>query len=446
MRQLTPFLCSAALIALGAATSLLASGAPERDVKPNVVVIMVDTMRAGFTGVHGHTPDTTPFLTRIAERSAVFDNAFSTSSWTAPSTASLFTSLYPHQHGVTQGFYAHEDVVFNALQAGGTRIPLTAMADALVTLPEMFQAAGYRTFCAAANRNIDREMGFRSGFELFSQENDRNAEGLYDVLRDWRREIRRGEPYFLYLHLMDPHFPYRTHTPHYARYDAPDDLQRQYLSEITYADAWIARVFKLLRMDRNTLVIFVTDHGEEFLDHGNTQHGPYLYDELQRVMLMVYGPELGVEPARHDINVSLVDVLPTLADFLGMPAPAPSEGASLLPFSRGEPDRQGPRFWTERVLLGQRTISAPPYYANWSAIQGRWKYIEHVGREPELFDHSTDPRELDNVHAVHRETAARLASAIEAARGAAPRYVGDTKPVPLDPQLIEELRSLGYTN
>ncbi len=444
-RYRVPVAAAVALIVAGIGVSIVFGREARESARPNVVVIMVDTLRPEFTGAYGHEPDTTPFLTQIAARATVFENAFSTSTWTAPSVASLFTSLYPHQHGVTQGFYAHEGVRFEAEVEGEAEIPLNAIAEELTTLPELFREAGYATFGAAANRNVDEEMGFRSGFDRFFQENDRQAEGMYDVVRGWRGEMERGKPYFLYLHLMDPHAPYREHTPYFTRYDDEFDAERaRYLAEIRYTDRWIERIFKLLRLDRNTLVVFVADHGEEFMDHGHIQHGPFLYDELKRVMLMVYGPELGVPAQRRDMNVSLIDVVPTLAEFLGVAAPEAAAGASLWPMVMETDEAR--EFWDTRVLLGHRAMPVPPYEANWSAMRGTWKYIEHVGLVPELFDHATDPRERTNVAGRHPEIAAELAAAVTTARGAPREFGGKTLQVPVDQELIEELRSLGYTN
>jgi len=447
MRLAIPWIAAAILCAGSAATFVFAPRPPASEQRPNVAVILVDTLRPGFLGLYGYEEETAPFLAQLAKSSAVFDRAMSTSSWTAPATASVFTSLYPHQHGVVQGFYAHREAMFHQEQLGVARIPLNAIADELTTLPELFKAAGYATFGVAANKNIDKELGFAQGFDRYFQENDVSGDTLYRKLRGWRCEIAREKPFFLYVHLMDPHYPYAEHSPYFERYraDAGDDEKARYLSEISETDRWIERIYKLLRLDRNTLLVVVSDHGEEFGDHGSTQHGPYLYEELQRVVLMVHGPGMGVGHRRIEANVSQVDVLPTLAEFAGVPAPSHVQGVSLWPLMRGEQSGSEDA-WSNRVLLAHRNFSAPPYFENWAALRGPWKYIEHHGRAAELFDHRSDPAEQQNLAALQPGIAGELAAAVTAARGAPREFQGEQVQVPVDKELADQLRSLGYVN
>lgn len=448
VQRAIPLFAAVVLIAGGAVVSLLRPAPQEAPKPPNVVIILVDTLRANYLGMHGHEPETAPFLARIARDAAVFDKAYSTSSWTAPSTASVFTSLYPHQHGVVQGFYAHKDLMLAANMRGDTAtIPLNGMSAELTTLTELLKQQGYATFGLAANRNIEEELGFTQGFDRFFQENDRVAEDMYRMLRDWKRDMEKARPYFLYLHLMDPHMPYLAHSPHFERYRAlfpEDELRAQYLSEIRHTDEWIERIFKMFAMDENTLVVFLTDHGEEFDDHGNREHGPWLYDELQHVLMMFYGPELGVQPDRFGMNVSLIDVLPTIADFVGAATPDYAEGTSLWTLISGMGEGAPEGGWESRMLLGHRILPRPPYFTSWDVIQGPWKYIEHVNRAPELYDRAADPAEQKNVATEHPERAAALAARIAAAREASNTFASPTTQVPMDEELRQQLESLGY--
>ncbi len=448
MQRAIPIFAAIVLIAGGAVVSLLRPAPQETPKPPNIVIIMVDTLRANFLGMYGHEPETAPFLTRLARDAAVFDKAYSTSSWTAPSTASMFTSLYPHQHGVVQGFYAHKDLMLAANMRGeSATIPLNGMSPELTMLTELLKQKGYATFGLAANRNVEEELGFTQGFDRFFQENDRQAEDMYRMVRDWKRDMEKAPPYFLYLHLMDPHMPYLAHSPQFERYRAlfPDDeLRAQYLSEIRYTDEWIKRIFKMLDLDDNTLVVFLADHGEEFDDHGNREHGPWLYDELQHVVMMYYGPGLGVKPGRHGMNVSLIDVLPTLADFIGAPTPDYAEGTSLWPLISGAGEGVPAEVWDARMLMGHRILPRPPYFTSWDVIQGPWKYIEHVSRAPELYNRVDDPREQTNLAAEHPEIAAALAAKIAEARAESNTFASPTTQVPMDDELKQQLESLGY--
>jgi len=355
--------------------------------------------------------------------------------------------LYPHQHGITQGFYAHEGAMFASQDTGGAAIPLNALPNQVTTLPELFQTAGYATFGISGNRNVGPEMGFDRGFDRFMVESDRTADVMYRRLRLWMRDIRGKTPYFVYLHLMDPHAPYYENKPYFSRYMHDYETTRaQYLSEVSFADHWLERVFKLFCAEDNTLLYMMSDHGEEFGDHGHTGHGAYLYNELNQVLMMVYGPECGIEAGRYDQNVSLLDVMPTLAEFIGLPAPPEAMGASLLPMMSEGAGSSNDEFWNRRVLLGHRAFPSPPYPDNWSAARGRWKYVEHYRLVPELFDHAEDPREQHNVAEANSDLVTELAGAIAAARGAPRQFSGEAVEVPVDEELFEELRSLGYTN
>ena len=191
---------------------------PSDSLPPNVVVILIDTLRPDYLGIYGHEPETAPFLSRIAARSTVFTRAFSTSSWTAPSTASLFTSVYPHRHGVHTGFLAHKQQVEALKRDGEATIEVNRIADDLTTLPEFFRDQGYATFGMASNRNIGDEEGFTRGFDRFFKAYELPAEVIYNEIESWKEEMEESRPYFLYLHLNDVHMPYLERQPYHRRF------------------------------------------------------------------------------------------------------------------------------------------------------------------------------------------------------------------------------------
>ena len=142
------------------ATCGCAPGEPPQ--RPNVVVIVLDTLRPDYLGFYGYEKEMAPFLARLANESVVFERAFSTSSWTAPSTSSLFTSLYPPQHGAVEGFMMHQLRTKWREREGTEIIPLNRLPSDRALLPEIFQSMGYRTFGIATNVNIGDEIGFHS--------------------------------------------------------------------------------------------------------------------------------------------------------------------------------------------------------------------------------------------------------------------------------------------
>ena len=138
--------------------------------RPNVVVILLDTLRPDYLGFYGYEKEMAPFLAQLANESVVFERAFSTSSWTAPSTSSLFTSLYPPQHGVVEGFLMHQLLTKAREEKAMETIALNRLPSGRPTLPELFKSMGYGTFGLATNVNIGQEMGFNRGFDPDSKE------------------------------------------------------------------------------------------------------------------------------------------------------------------------------------------------------------------------------------------------------------------------------------
>ena len=238
--------------------------------KPNIILIVIDTLRADHLPFYGYQKNTAPFLDSISNQCFVFDNACAASSWTAPSTASIFTSLYPFQHGVITGFFATEK-----LQKDNMEIVLNKIPDVIPTIPEILRSIGYKTYGFAANINISQKLGFARGFDVFAHTNDTPADVLNREIIKWSGNMKASSPYFLYIHYNDPHFKYRKRKPWYQKNeDAILDTISAYDSEISYVDEKIREIFDLLELaDSNTLLIITSDHGEEFNDHGDLGHG-----------------------------------------------------------------------------------------------------------------------------------------------------------------------------
>jgi len=416
--------------------------------RPDIVVFMIDTLRPGYLGIFGHDPDPAPFLGWLAERGTLFQRAFSTSSWTAPSVASLFTSLYPHEHGVTQGFWAHKASMRKLAEPGRAVIELNRIPELVPTLPEILKQAGYSTFGISTNRNVAEEMGFTRGFDHFRLLPG-NADEVLEVVAEWRAALERETPHLLYVHLMDPHWKYEKRSPWYERYreQIGERERAAYLSEIRYTDLHIERMFELLDLRQGSLVVVLSDHGEEFRDHGSLRHPPTLYQELNHVLVLLYGPDLGVPSQRLRANVSLIDLLPTLIDVGRVELPAPGRGVSIWPLVSGREAAAAETLRTleRRTLLAHRAHAKAPHPEHWAAIEGAWKYIEHHGRPPELYDHEEDWSEQRNLARRRPAVTRRLQERLRSAREE-PRRRGARVGVPLERELRNRLEALGYAD
>jgi len=371
----------------GTPTITTASG---RDA-PLVILYLVDTLRADHLGLYGYRRDTAPALSRFARDGVVFDTAIASSSWTKPSVASLFTSLPPAEHRCVQ-FY-------------------TPLDPSLVTLAERLRDGGYMTGAVVANRLVlARDAHFDQGFTYFASppEPQRAAQVVDEALRFL--DARRGLPTFLYVHALDPHSPYAPPPPFDRRfgpppgpahpaaepydYRVPADLSRivaQYDGEIAYGDQEFGRLVRELKArglyDR-AMIVFVSDHGEEFLDHGDWVHGHALYDELVRVPLVVKYPRNRNAGRRVESQVQLLDVLPTILKSQGLPVPDP-------PAIAGRPldESLGPRFRERPVVFETKYREYVAYGVRTRAN----KYVHQVYPDPRelFFDLVRDPQERD---------------------------------------------------
>lgn len=425
------------LLAAGVAAGAFALAAQTRTKhRPNVVVILVDTLRADHLPTYGYPRATAPFLSALASQGVVFDNAWSTSSWTAPATASLFTSLYPQEHGVVLGL-DHEA----GARVDGRRL-VNRIPAAVETLAEMFEGAGYLTLGVSDNAHVSRETGFDQGFDEFESATGATAERLHKWVRDHRARMAAQQPYFLYVHYVEPHEPYLPREPWYSEF-ARDGRAHPthakfvdaYDSEIRSLDDGLARLYRACGWAQDTVVIVTSDHGEEFGDHGGGGHAHTLYSEVLRVPLVVHGLP-GAVPRRVDEPVSLVDVLPTLRDLVGLPADPRAEGVSLLDLARGGGQGFDRPLFAHLVQFETGRI--------WEAtLQGEWKRVLLKPGAPQLFNLADDPREERDLSETLPSVSAALDGrdrAFAARRQAAPAPVETL----VSPETAESLRALGY--
>jgi arylsulfatase A-like enzyme len=386
---------------------------------PLVVVYLVDTLRADHTQPYGYARDTTPELLRFAADGVVFESAISHAAWTKPAVGSVFTSLLPGRHRAVQ--------LRDQLDPG------------LVTLAEMLQAKGIATGAAIANSVIySQGTNFEQGFDHYAGlhgAGDRpsklvEAAGVVDEGLRFI-DARRGLPTFLYIHTMDPHVPYappppfdRKYAPHplpdrpavdpRSDYKEPADRERliaQYDGDIAYGDQEFGRFLRELKArglyDR-ALIVFMADHGEEFLDHGLFTHGKSVFDELIRVPLVVKLPGQRHAGRRVPQQVQGVDVLPTVLQGFDLPVPP-------QPAIAGRPLQQAMENGAPEATAVSE-ISHRGYVAHGMRTR-RDKYVRRFSPEDDemYFDLTRDPREQVNRAEENRERVRLMRAGVEAA-------------------------------
>lgn len=407
-----------AALAIGLAAAPLAAGAPDR---PPILVITVDTLRADRLGCYGAKDVATPLADRLAARGAVFTRAFAHTPSTLPSHANIFLGLTPNAHGV------HDNSGF-------------IVRDEFQTVAEWLKARGYATAAFVGAFPLDSRFGLVQGFDVYDDNYgsqgptdmvfvERKADAVVDRALEWL-EGRSG-PWFLWVHVFDPHQPYAPPEPYLTRYAG-----RPYEGEVAYADAALGRLVDALEkaklIDR-AAVLYTADHGEALGEHGETTHGYFAYNATLHVPLILAAP--GVRPARIDANVSHVDLFPTICDLVGEKAPAGLQGRSLLPLLKGAPKIQRPVYFESLTAYYNRGWAPLRGY-----ILGPEKYMDSP--LPEVYDLDEDFGELRNLAprsdlARHRKA---LADLVRAQASPAAGRAGQA----LDRAAAEKLRSLGY--
>ncbi len=402
---------------------------PPGRVRPlNVLLITLDTTRADHLGSYGYARARTPRLDQLAREGVRFDRAFSPAPLTLPAHASILTGLYPFTHGVRNNgnFY---------------------LADRFDTLATILQSRGYRTAAFVSAFILDRRYGLARGFETYDDrmegqtpqilalEAERRGDRTVLALATWLRQYAAtgpAAPFFVWLHLYDPHEPYHAPAPF-----GPAFADSPYDGEIAFDDAAIASVMDQmgeLGLKDETLVAVIGDHGESLGDHGEETHSMFVYDSAIRVPFILWAP--GVVPAGRVVKtpVRATDLAPTVLDLLGAPPLKTDEGRSLVGEMRGAAGR-APAVYAETLL--------PQLYMNWAPLRAlrdeRWKFIE--APHPELYDTVADPGEMHNLLPGREQTARGLQQELARMTGGAS---GEMSVGRLDRETLEKLASLGY--
>jgi arylsulfatase A-like enzyme/Flp pilus assembly protein TadD len=407
-----------------------APGAPARaQPRTSVLLITVDTMRADHVGAYGSKSAATPTMDGLAHDGVLFERAYSQVPLTLASHTSLLTGTYPFHNGV-------QDFTGQPLRPD------------IRTIAQALKANGYDTGAIVSSYVLDRSWGLDRGFDLYYDvfkgssflENDpglveRKAGPSVDEALKWLRKPR-SKPFFLWLHLYDPHSGYNPPEPFLTRFSsAPYD------GEIAYADSQLARVVTYLKQrglyDR-MLVILASDHGESLGEHGEKEHGFFVYDSTLHVPLIVKPPTAShIPPGRVTDAVPIMAIAPTILTALHLSDPIASQ------FETGD-------LLTEASRTGHPEVYSESFYSfssfGWSPLRtvhgGPYQYIE--APHPELYDLRNDPAQNKNIVTDQPATVSVLSQKLkEIVSQYAPKE-GDAGQSQLSAEAIEKLRALGY--
>lgn len=460
-----------------------------------VILIQADTLRRDHLDAYGYSRQTAPVVTSLAKEGALFQNYTVQATWTKVSTPSLMTSLYPMSHGVTDF---------------ADRLPAAAN-----TLAESYRAAGYANISFASVLFTGQFTNLHQGFEELHEDgsfsepgSSKTAREYVDRLGEWLTR-HRDTPFFAFLHVFDPHDPFEPRRPYESLWADPsrkEEHQRQlaavrkvikepllrmfgmpsreelveagfdadafvshdrdwYDGSIRGMDVEIGRLMQTLRrlgLADDTLVVFLSDHGEEFLEHGRMFHGQSVYGELTQAPLIMRWPA-GLPAGRViDDVVQTIDVMPTLLELSGIKPPDGLQGQSLVPLLEPAAGAARDARWQRRPAISQKALTdarqaaAPPPSdtESFAITDGQWKLVHHTvrprgGPEFELYDFRKDPLDLTDVAARQPDVVSRLSRALDGWKrmAQAARLSPDADTTKdLSPEQLQRLKSLGYVH
>jgi arylsulfatase A-like enzyme/Flp pilus assembly protein TadD len=399
---------------------------------PNVLFIIIDTLRADHLGCYGDKEIKTPNIDSIAKEGTLFQNAITQAPLTFPSHTTMFTSTYPQQS--------------NAWDNGSYRL-----ASSEVTLAQILQDKGYATGAFVSTVVLDAKYGLNRGFQTYDDaigknqgdrvikfmDDERTADQTAPLAIKWLKD-NKDKKFFLWVHFYDPHGIYNPPSPYKEMYK--NDL---YSGEVSFADHYVGKVLSTLKelgLKDKTLIVFAGDHGEGLGEHGETGHGIFVYDETLKVPLIFSYPKLIAQDRVVKEQVRLIDIMPTILDLVNIKKNKEIQGQSLAGILKGEEKPQ------------DRTAFSVTRYAqihfNWSEMQSwrtkDWKYIKST--EPELYNISKDPDELVNLIDKRKDIAKSMEKDLDEffKKTAAPEKKENK--IEVDEQTKKQLMSLGYVS
>lgn len=419
----------------------------------NVILMVVDALRADRLGCYGAARDTSPHVDRLAEKGVLFANARAQSSWTIPSTATVLTGQYSYTHGLYDAYHWY-------------------LVPGIDTITQAFLDAGFSTTAFVSNHLVSEDNNFTKGFKSFHEIPFSSAAQMNRAFLNWI-DGECGERFFAYLHYMDPHLPYAAPGKALNRFDAlplidgevdPDrsdslvleiesdlktggspsgsdveELLKLYDSAVAYWDVQLGLLIEALRergLFENTVIVITSDHGEEFLEHGMLRHGQSLFDELLHVPLIVV--HSGRPSSRREEAVGLLDIAPTLLELSGISI-APYRFAGHNLFS----GKAGHDHLFAETAHGLDHPGSPMKELR-AVLTREWKAVVTPGRdEIALFNRLADPGEKNDLSKEHPDVADLLEISIrewvKRSRERAPYNISL-----FDASALEELKRMGY--
>ncbi len=357
--------------------------------KPNIILITLDTLRADHLPIYGYANTETPVLDKLAKKGLVFDTCITSDTLTLPAHSSIMTGMYPTNHGI----HINGDNVLSEKQ---------------ITIAEKIKELEYNTAAFIAAFVLDGRWGLKQGFDYYDDNFDlekfktndlgrvqRPANEVIDSSIKWL-ENNKNKPFFSWIHLYDPHTPYKPPEEYLNKYNNRGRIGL-YDGEIAFMDSQIGRLIDWLNSNelmKNTILIIVGDHGESLGEHKEDTHGFFIYDSTIRVPLIIVTPFESLNNRRVKTQVRTIDIFPTILEFLKIPEVLNIHGKSLIPLFFNESN--------DRVAYSESI--APRLQYNWSALYSlrttKYKYIE--APRPEFYNLVEDPEELKNI--LRRET------------------------------------------
>ncbi len=443
-------------------TMLCLSGCTEPILdKPNIIIISLDTTRVDRLGAYGYHRDTSPNLDKLAEESVFYTRAISTSSWTLPAHASLFTGKFTSSHGaqydkngpfkLTSAISGPKD--WDDLRARG-------ISENEQTLAGSLKQAGYVTGGVVAGPWMKNIFGLSRGFDYYDDSkistlNGRIAESVTGAAIKWLEKIKDNR-FFLFLNYFDPHYPYNAPDGYKNKFSSANlkTLEKQgsrshrkktndwYDGEISYMDAYIGKLLSRLKelgIYDNTWIIVIADHGERLGEdhngyvakHLNYGHGEYLFQQGIHIPLFMKYPKGEMSSRKVDMRIQTVDILPMIYERIGIPIPEDVQGTAELGL--------------HPVISETTPLPQASPDGTWRAIyEGDYKFLWNIKGKHLLFNLKTDPGELKNLVNIEADRARDMKKQLEQYISSLPKP-GPARPAAdIDEKTKDALRSLGY--
>jgi len=425
--------------------------------KPNIIIIVADALRKDHMGCYGYQRKTTPFIDKFAKESTLYTNAYAQAPSTKPSIASLFTSKFPSQHSVI-----NNDQSLNKDYK---------------TLAEALRDFGYVTAGFNENPMIEKRFQYNQGFDYW-ETNDKRHRFTTNSMKEYDKKIHQwikdhyNDSFFLYLHYIDPHSPYLApkgflntfykkikkkkntklfpediksnkydKTPEYYFskniYNNLDKMIAQYDEEIRYINFRFKKLFKKIKklgLLEDTVIIFLSDHGEGFLEHGYLYHSYSIYGELVNIPLIIRYPRL-FKPGKDKKYVQHVDIYPTILDILNIDTDhLKLEGKSIL---SGK--------FLDRKILSEYLRKNKGKSPQRGMIIDKWKLIKNINKKNyELYNSKTDILDKNNLLKSNIKELEKLKSKMNFWVKNILKDKKTSKKKKLDPKLKKKMKSLGY--